>query len=98
MFSKSRFIEAMAKHLPPSSSSLRLLDVGGIAEELLQLRPDLQIEVASVNLENWHYSPNSFDAVVAYDRLLKADFLAKVLELMRTGGRFILVNPLGTVD
>lgn len=95
---KSEFVEVMAKHLPPSASDLRLLDIGAIGEDLLALRPDLSIERASLNWQSWQYAPDSFDAVVAYDTLLKPEFLAKVLEIMRQGGRLIIVNPLGTVD
>jgi hypothetical protein len=99
MPTKLQFIEAMAKHLPPSAFDLRLLDIGGLAgETLLTLRPDLQLETASLNLADWHYSPESFDAVVAYEILLKPEFLAAILLLMRAGGRLIIVNPFGEVD
>jgi hypothetical protein len=99
MPTKPQFIEAMAKHLPPSASDLRLLDIGGVAAEtLLKLRPDLQIETASLNLADWDYQAESFDAVVAYDMLLKSDFLTAVLTVTRAGGRLIIVNPLAEVD
>jgi hypothetical protein len=99
MPTKQQFIEAMAKHLPPSASDLRLLDIGGVAGEiLLSLRSDLKAETASLNLLDWNYPPESFDAVVAYDLLLKPDFLTAVLNIMRAGGRLIIVNPLAEVD
>jgi hypothetical protein len=99
MPTKSQFIEAMAKHLPPSASALCLLDIGGVAgETLLKLRPDLALETASLNLADWHYSPDSFDAVVAYEILLKPDLLEAILVLMRAGGRLIIVNPYAAVD
>jgi hypothetical protein len=99
MPTKTQFIEAMAKHLPPSASALRLLDIGGVAgETLLQLRPDLALETASLNLADWDYSPESFDAVVAYEILLKPNMLTAILGLMRAGGRLIIVNPFAPVD
>lgn len=99
MPTKTQFIETMAKQLPPSAASLRLLDIGGVAgQELLHLRPDLAIEVASLNWRDWQYQADSFDAVLGYDLLLKPELLAAILNLMRAGGRFILVNPLGTVN
>jgi hypothetical protein len=37
-------IAAMAKHLPPSAASLRLVDIGGRAGGILaEMRPDLDI-------------------------------------------------------
>ncbi|MGJ3237650.1 MAG: class I SAM-dependent methyltransferase [Anaerolineae bacterium] len=98
MPNEAPFIEAMAKHLPPSASDLHLLDVGGIAGTILQARrPDVQVEVASVRAVDWYYSADSFDAVVAYDTLLQPVWLAEVLALMRPGGRLIVVNPLAHV-
>jgi len=99
MPTKAEFIDAMAKHLPPSASDLRLLDIGGVAgDELLERRPDLTIEVASLTTQHWNYPSESIDSVVAYDILLKPDLLENVLEIMRPGGRFIIVNPIGTVE
>lgn len=99
MPSKSDFVEVMAKHLPPSASELHLLDIGGtLGADLRQRRPDIRVEVASLDPQHWHYSIDSFDAVVAYDILLKSDLLSSILTVMRAGGRFIIVNPLGTVD
>jgi hypothetical protein len=92
------FIEAMAKHLPPSASELRLLDIGGaVGEKLAARRDDLFIEVASLYIPHWSYAANSVDAVVAYDVLLSADLLAAVLHVMRPGGRLIVVNPTNSV-
>lgn len=93
------FILALARHLPPSAATLRLLDIGGVAGALLSAeRADLSIETASLLLEHWDYAENSFDAVVAYDFLLKPATLTLILRLMRVGGRFILVQPLGKVS
>ena len=93
------FVEAIAKHLPPSASELRLLDIGGVAgERLATLRDDLLLEVASLYVAHWLYRVNSFDAVVAYDVLLSVDLLTAVLSVMRPGGRFIVVNPMNAVE
>ncbi|QPC81887.1 hypothetical protein G4Y79_19680 [Phototrophicus methaneseepsis] len=96
---QERYIEAMAKHLPPSAAELRLFDVGGVAGRTLRsLRPDLNVTVTSLNTEQWAYPEAVADAVSAYDIPLQADLMAAVLRLLRPGGRFILVNPFGTVD
>jgi hypothetical protein len=92
------FVDAMLKHLPPSASELRLLDVGGVVGgRLSQLRADLRLIAASLYIPHWTYPRNSVDAVVAYDVLLSAEFLAAVLYVMRPGGRLIVVNPMNTV-
>lgn len=99
MPNKLEFIEAMVKHFPPSASELRLLDIGGVAGEILiQSRPDLEIDVASLNVADWQYNADSMDSVVAYDSLLKAELLSRVMTVMRPGGRLIIVNPLATVE
>lgn len=99
MPTKAEFIEVMAKHLPPSASELRLLDIGGVAgDDLLERRPDLIVEVASLTTQHWDYTPQTVDSVVAYDVLLKSDLLKQVLAIMRPGGRFITVNPVGAVE
>ncbi|MDQ7026740.1 MAG: hypothetical protein Q9P44_14425 [Anaerolineae bacterium] len=93
------FIEAMVKHLPPSSSELHLLDIGGVVgEKLSTLRHDLSIEVASLYIPHWSLSANSVDAVLAYDIYLSDDLLSAVQNVMRPGGRFIVVNPMNSVD
>jgi hypothetical protein len=94
-----QFVEAMVKHLPPSASELRLLDVGGImGDKLATLRNDLVVTAASLYVPHWTFPENSVDAVVAYDVLLSDDLLTAVLKVMRPGGRFIVVNPANTVD
>lgn len=99
MVTKDKFIEAIAKHLPPSSSKLNLLDVGAVAGDiLLTYRVDLQVNTASLSTTHWQYEANQYDAVVAYDTLLSDDLLQNVLKLMRHGGRFIIVNPYQTVS
>lgn len=99
MHNKDDFIEAMAKHLPPSAATLRLLDVGCVAGEILrELRPDIHVERASLRPAHWTNEANSVDAVVAYDLLLTDALLEAVLRVMRPGGRFIVVQPLGEPD
>lgn len=100
-FSQSReqFIEVMAKHLPPSSSGLRLLDIGGACGAVLQrLRPDLQITVGSLRVADWHYAEDAFDAVAVFDLWLTPELLAAMLRVLRPGGRMIAVQPAGVLQ
>ncbi len=88
-------IEAMAKHLPPSASTLRLLDIGGAAGEVLaRLRPDLDITRAE-SADDAALQADSFDAVVAFDHTLTPSLLALALRVMRPGGRLIVVDACG---
>jgi len=99
MLRKADFIEVMAKHLPPSASSLRLLDVGGqVSADLLERRPDLLVEVGSLYTPHWTTPADSIDSVAGYDLLIRPEFLAVALEALRPGGRMIVVNPEGVVD
>ena len=87
------FVMAMAKHLPPSSSQLRLVDLGGQAAPVLaQRRADLDVHALAEN------AAGSVDAVVAYDVELKASLLKRVWSALRPGGRFIAVLPAGQVS
>ena len=86
----SLIIETMVKHLPPSASTLRLLDVNGAAAAALKARrADLDVTVGT--------SPDeaSFDAVVAYDAALDDDLLSMALLALRAGGRLIVIDPQG---
>jgi SAM-dependent methyltransferase len=90
-------IEAMAKHLPPSASNLRLLDVNGEAAAVLAAqRDDLDIVSVSGDVRQWA-DDLSADAVVAYGYVLNAPFLEKALAVLRPGGRLIVVDPHGEV-
>ncbi|MEQ8672293.1 MAG: hypothetical protein RLP44_00945 [Aggregatilineales bacterium] len=93
-------IEATAKHLPPSASQLRLLDINGEAGEVLRnLRDDLEIIPASGDVTLWDDLPaESMDAVIAFDYVLNDDFLEAVHTVMRAGGRLIVVNSRGEVS
>ena len=96
---KYHFVTAMAKHLPPSSSRLRLVDIDGQCGHVLaERRADLDIRLlAADNLHLPNMPPNSVDAAVAYDIELKTDLLKRVLDMLRPGGRFIAVLPGGRV-
>ena len=76
----NELIQAMAKHLPPSASTMQIFDVGGFSGEILStLRDDL----------NFHTQANksdSMDAIVAYDQALDTDFLSDMLNVLRVGG------------
>ncbi len=88
-------IEAMAKHLPPSASRLRLLDVSGdIAEQLSDQRADLDVISVDGPPESWSLEPGSVDAVIALDYpvALDGEFLSVVLSALRPGGRLIMVD------
>lgn len=96
---KRHFVDAMAKHLPPSSSTLRLVDINGQAGDILsQRRADLSIDILSDNVDAWSVTDDSVDAVVAYDVALETPILIRVLRMMRAGGRFIAVLPTSHVS
>lgn len=85
-------IEAMVKHLPPSASVLRLVDVDGKSGAiLLAQRPDLDVTpTASDTLGA--LPAEVFDAVVSFDTPLMGGFLAEALRLLRPGGRLITID------
>ncbi|MBC7869908.1 MAG: hypothetical protein H7Y09_03650 [Chitinophagaceae bacterium] len=95
-------IESMVKHLPPSASSLRLLDVNGAAGEVLKgLRGDLDVVSVSGAINVWateNIPSSSFDAVVAFGYILNDDFLSAAMAALRPGGRLIVVNSQGDVS
>lgn len=92
-------IEAMAKHLPPSGASLRLLDVEGRAGGVLyELRDDLDILLSPGADDEWQVALNSIDAVVAYDFDLTPHMLREALEGLRPGGRLIVMKVEGAPD
>lgn len=86
------FVTLILKHLPPSASALRLLDWSGIdfADMLLALRPDLVISPER------DLPPASVDAIVA--QTLDDDRLNAALDLLRPGGRLIMLDPDGAMD
>lgn len=90
---RQRYVIALAKHLPPSASRLRLLDIDGQCGAVLSsLRADLDIRsVPAVDLQKTVTPAAPVDAVVAYDCALDAQMLAAIAARMRPGGRFIAV-------
>lgn len=92
-------IAVMAKHLPPSASTLKLLDLDGRAATCLATgRLDLDIRpIAASRLAADVVDCNSFDAVVAFDAPLEPALLAAVLDRLRPGGRFIAVRSKAAV-
>ncbi len=99
MSRKTAFITALAKHLPPSASALKLLDVGGETGAVLaSLRADVVVTSASLAAVDWQFAPDSMDAITLYDALPDAVLLAAGLHVMRPGGRLIIVNPAGRFD
>jgi hypothetical protein len=91
------YIATMAKHLPPSAATLRLLDAGSAAGQVLSgLRRDLEIIAATGTPDK--ISSDSLDAVVAYDLALSQNFLSAALAALRPGGRLVVVNPTGAVS
>lgn len=89
-----QYIGAIAKHLPPSAATLRLLDVGGAAGMILAgLRDDLDIAAVTGSPTDWNLSSDSMDAVVAYDYSASPEFLSASLAALRPGGRLVVANP-----
>ena len=83
-------IETMIKHLPPSASTLWLLDLNGAAGELLKpRRADLDVTVGQSGDEN------AFDAVVCYGEMIDDAALNAALHALRAGGRLIVIDPRG---
>ena len=91
---KRLLIESMAKHLPPSASSLRLLDVRGETGDVLSgVRQDLDVVTAPEQAEQWQLEADSVDAVVAYTNAVNDNFLNAAMVVLRPGGRLIVVDP-----
>src|SRR5262245_7210964 len=94
-------IQAAAKHLPPSASRLRLLDINGAAGEAMsELRGDLDIITDGDQPDTWTLEPDSLDAVVGAHLLYSTGpnnergaggerftpFLLASLRVLRPGG------------
>ena len=94
------FVAVMAKHLPPSASTLHLLDLDGISGEILsEWRDDLEIRpLPPAEISQCSVCSNSLDAVVAYDIELTSDLMEFVLDGLRPGGRFIALQSRGRVS
>ncbi len=96
---RQRFVEALAKHLPPSASRLRLLDIDGHCGAILAgRRADLDMRCpAADDLQRSEVAPAAADAIVAFDLDLDRKMLRSIAANMRPGGRFIAVLPRGEV-
>lgn len=97
---RDELISVGLKHLPPSGARLHLLAVEplcGTADGLLAQRGDLDITIMTGAAAEWRLAPDSFDAVMACDAELDADFLAACLKALRPGGRLIVVQSTGEV-
>ena len=96
---RQRFVEALAKHLPPSASRLHLLDIDGRCGDILAgRRADLDIRVLPANeLQRLCVAAAAADAVVAFDLDLNSQMLSLIAANMRPGGRFVAVLPQGEV-
>lgn len=97
---RRHFVAVMAKHLPPSSSTLRLLDLDGHSSRLLaQSRKDLQVcHIPASELAARGVATAAFDAVLAYDLSLSASLLKSCLRTLREGGRLIALQPRGAAS
>lgn len=93
------FVAVMAKHLPPSASTLRLLDLDGRSGGVMtNWRADLEImSMTPADLGAARLVPDSIDAVVGYDVEVDADLLGESLRLLRPGGRLIMLQSRGPV-
>ena len=94
---QGHFVAVMAKHLPPSASTLRLLDLDGASGGILaSWREDLDIvHVAPADLTTAALASGSFDSVVAYDVAVNDGLLVAALKLLRPGGRLIMLQSRG---
>jgi hypothetical protein len=94
------FAAVMAKHLPPSSSTMQLLDLdGGSGDLLTESRADLCVcHVPVSELGEWAITPGAIDAVVAYDVDLSGAILESCLAALRAGGRLIVLQSRGSVS
>lgn len=83
-------VELLIKHLPPSASTLHLLDLGGgVGDLLAQRRADLAVTAALPE------GTDQFDAAVAYNADLDDERLQAVLRALRPGGRLIAADTRG---
>lgn len=94
-------VEAMIKHLPPSSARLKLWDVGGkVGAVFLEQRADLDIVPVSEDVTQWDAGENLADSVVAFapPAPLSEPFLKATLRVLRQGGRLIMIDPQANPD
>ena len=88
-------IAEMLRQLPPSASTLQLLDLGGhCARPFSEKRQDLNIH----RLAELPAGESRYDAIVALDQALAPDFLETALRNLRPGGRLIIGWRRGEID
>ncbi|MDE2774451.1 MAG: hypothetical protein OXI77_00790 [Chloroflexota bacterium] len=94
------FVAVMAKHLPPSGSTLRLLDLDSLSGRLLaQSRADLDVQHIQPNdHDRIAVAPAAYDAALAYDVKLSGALLQACLTALRPGGRLIALQSRGVVS
>ncbi len=86
-------LETLIKHLPPSASTLRLLDLDDSVGDALALRrADLAVTAAASFVAP---SANGYDAAAAYAVTLDSERLRALLDMLRPGGRLIILDPDG---
>ncbi|MEO0562048.1 MAG: hypothetical protein AAF125_08040 [Chloroflexota bacterium] len=94
----AEMVTAMAKHLPPSASRLRLWDIGGSAGESFGgLRDDIETVSQSTDPNQWPDGDDLVDSIAALDtpEMMGELFLEKALGALRPGGRLIMVRSNG---
>lgn len=91
----AELIAQMLRQLPPSGSTLRLLDLGGhCAEQFRALRQDLDIRCVAALPPN----ETGVDAIVALEQPLAEAFLTAARNCLRPGGRLIIGWQRGEPD
>ena len=97
---QKHFVAVMAKHLPPSGSAMQLLNLDGQSGCILsETRADLRtLYITPNDLPQANIASDTIDAVIAYDVGLTESMLRCVLDFLRPGGRFIVVQPRGCVS
>jgi SAM-dependent methyltransferase len=92
----SPLVEVMAKHLPPSASRLRLLDVGGRAAATFAARRD-DLDIRTLDRLPADTPDDSADSItfMGDTDVLPASFLTDALRVLRPGGRLIMADPNG---
>lgn len=83
------WVALLTKHLPPSASRMRVWDMYGNCSPLLtETRPDIILSIVKPNAP-----VGDMDAVLAIGQPISAEMLAAAYEQLRTGGRFIAIDP-----
>ena len=97
---RRHLVAVMAKHLPPSRSLMRLLDLDGKSGPILaERRNDLEVkQICPSSLVAHPLEPDSIDAVVGIDVQLDTGCLQAVMGALRPGGRLIAIHSRGTVS